>query len=441
MIDNNTPMMEKENWDSQLLSNIARIIPSNVDKKITKSEKLVSLCNYVDVYRNRRITKQIDFMVASATESEITKYSLEEGDLIITKDSEDWREIGVPAYVSEHLCDVLCGYHLALILPENSKVSGHFLLFAFQSAPIIHQFQLSATGVTRYGLTIASIERLIVPIPPLPEQRRIIGVLSTLDEAIEKTEALIAKLEQMKVGLMQDLLTKGIDEHGNVRSEETHEFRDSSLGRIPADWDVKSLSEVVDLRVGYAFKSSWFSEDGVRLLRGQNVGTGVAEWKETRWLSHSVAKRFQEYMLTVGDLIIGMDRTFTQQGYKVSVLTEKDVPCLLVQRVGCFIPMGIPAGFMRILIQSPMYNRQLALQQKGMDIPHLSRNEILSPLIPVPKENAEMDEIAKRIETMYSVLDSNKSHAKKLHSLKSGLMADLLTGRVRVPAGVADEKV
>ena len=77
-----------------------------------------------------------------------------------------------------------------------------------------------------------------------PEQTKIAEILSTVDRAIEQTEALIAKQQRIKTGLMQDLLTRGIDEHGNLRSEQTHKFKDSPLGRIPVEWDAKELGTV-----------------------------------------------------------------------------------------------------------------------------------------------------------------------------------------------------
>lgn len=78
--------------------------------------------------------------------------------------------------------------------------------------------------------------------PQLPEQEKIAEVLSTLDLAIEQTEAFIAKQQRIKTGLMQDLLTFGLDEHGNIRSEATHAFKDSPLGRIPVEWVVAPMS-------------------------------------------------------------------------------------------------------------------------------------------------------------------------------------------------------
>ena len=67
-----------------------------------------------------------------------------------------------------------------------------------------------------------------------------------MDQAIEQTEALIAKQQRIKTGLMQDLLTRGIDEHGSLRSETTHKFKDSPLGRIPVEWEVKTLGSLLE---------------------------------------------------------------------------------------------------------------------------------------------------------------------------------------------------
>jgi type I restriction enzyme S subunit len=94
-----------------------------------------------------------------------------------------------------------------------------------------------ATGVP--SLSRDLLYKIEIPTPPKPEQTKIAEILSTVDRAIEQTEALIAKQQRIKTGLMQDLLTRGIDEHGNLRSEQTHKFKDSSFGRIPVEWEVE----------------------------------------------------------------------------------------------------------------------------------------------------------------------------------------------------------
>ena len=316
---------------------------------------------------------------------------------------------------------------------------SEFVYYAVTAA--VPRLKRLGEGTTFAEISKSSLAKAEVVLPiDKAEQAKIAEVLSTVDRAIEQTEALIAKQQRIKTGLMQDLLTRGIDEHGDLRSEQTHKFKDSPLGRIPVGWDARPLSEVVDLRVGYAFKRAWFADEGVRLLRGENVGTGSADWKDTQWLSSEMADKYPEYMLAEGDIVIGMDRTFTKQGCKVTILGEADVPCLLVQRVGCFMPVRISSDYMQMVIQSAQYQRELLLQQKGMDIPHLSKGEILSPLIPIPKAVEEMESIAGCAKALRTALTNESTHLNTLRLIKTGLMQDLLTGDRRVTALLGSPK-
>ena len=105
-----------------------------------------------------------------------------------------------------------------------------------------------ATGVP--SLSRDLLYTIKIPTPPKAEQTEIADILSTLDRAIEQTEALIAKQQRIKTGLMQDLLTRGIDENGNLRSEQTHQFQDSPLGRIPVNWRIHQLSDLAQVDRG-----------------------------------------------------------------------------------------------------------------------------------------------------------------------------------------------
>lgn len=97
-------------WQLRRLKTIARVQLSNVDKKSVDGEQQVSLCNYVDVYHNDYIRPDMEFMQATATPEQIRKFSLRRGDVLITKDSESWLDIAVPALVVADLPHVLCGY-------------------------------------------------------------------------------------------------------------------------------------------------------------------------------------------------------------------------------------------------------------------------------------------------------------------------------------------
>src|SRR5690606_5131005 len=120
-------------WQVRRLRNLVEMRVSNVDKHTKEEEHPVRLCNYVDVYKNDYIRPSMRLMRATATKEEIERFRLLAGDVLITKDSEAWNDIGVPALVREAAADLVSGYHLALLRPFRQRISGEYLLRALQS--------------------------------------------------------------------------------------------------------------------------------------------------------------------------------------------------------------------------------------------------------------------------------------------------------------------
>ncbi|EKK5435680.1 restriction endonuclease subunit S [Enterobacter hormaechei] len=196
-----------DNWKQYHLSDISKVIVSPVDKKSVAGEIPVELCNYTDVYYNHEITKNIKFMKATATSNEIEKYTLKVDDVIITKDSETPGDIAIPALVSEELNGVVCGYHLAIVRPNKSAVSGAFLNYLFSMPKTRYYFFTLATGATRFGLSIGGINKAQFSLPTVDEQQKIAALLSTSDKEITVLEQKLSYLKQEKKALMQQLLT------------------------------------------------------------------------------------------------------------------------------------------------------------------------------------------------------------------------------------------
>ena len=170
-------------WEVRRLGTIAEMRVSNVDKHSRDGELLVRLCNYVDVYKADRIQTEIALIAATATAEEIEEFRLLPGDVLITKDSEAWDDIGVPTLVEGVTDNTVCGYHLALLRPFCCTVVGGFL---FRSAVVAYQFHVKANGMTRYGLTHNAIKSALLPLPPLPEQTAIVRFLDHADRRIQR---------------------------------------------------------------------------------------------------------------------------------------------------------------------------------------------------------------------------------------------------------------
>src|SRR5690606_18238891 len=133
-------------WGVSKLKYLADVFPSNVDKKSYAGQEEVLLCNYTDVYYNDKITRNIDFMQATATRDQVERFTLKAGDTIITKDSETADDIAIPAYVFDDLPGVVCGYHLAVIRPRQG-VCGAFVSWWFRSRSLKASVHVRANGL------------------------------------------------------------------------------------------------------------------------------------------------------------------------------------------------------------------------------------------------------------------------------------------------------
>lgn len=193
-------------WSWVSISDVAKLSFSSVDKKSVEGEKAVRLCNYMDVFYNRRITNKLPFMDSTASDADIRKFTLNKGDVVLTKDSETPEEIAIAAVVYEQIDNLVCGYHLAVLRPDVAKITGEYLMSAINFHPNHHQFVRLANGATRFGLGIDSISNAQIPLPPLAEQRKIAEILRTWDEAIETAEAELKAKQERKRWLMDRLL-------------------------------------------------------------------------------------------------------------------------------------------------------------------------------------------------------------------------------------------
>jgi type I restriction enzyme S subunit len=193
---------------------LADINPSNVDKHSKEGEKTVRLCNYTDVYKNDYITDDMNFMIATASDEQIERFTLSQNDVIITKDSETANDIAVPAYVKETLNNVVCGYHLSVMRPRN-RIIGEFLLRVLQSKLINIQFEVNANGVTRVGLGTYGQRNPKIPVPPLQEQNQIVEYIHKETQNIYNTVATIEKeialVQEYRTALIAEAVTGKID--------------------------------------------------------------------------------------------------------------------------------------------------------------------------------------------------------------------------------------
>ena len=297
------------NWMMATLSDVADVTISNVDKKTKPGEIPIRLCNYTDVYYNQHIRSNIDFMSATATDREIARCSLFKGDVVITKDSEKDDDIGIPAYISENIDGLVCGYHLVILRPKPEKINGAYLFYSLNSRETEHQFHARANGVTRFGLRKADIGTVTVPLPPLAEQRRIAHILGTLDDKIELNRRMNETLEEMARAIFKDWFVDFGPVRAKMEGREAYlpeeiwrlfpdRLVESELGEVPEGWGVRALGDVMELRYGKSLTAKnrrvgdvpvygsngqvgWHNEELVKgpgIVVGRKGNPGVVKW-------------------------------------------------------------------------------------------------------------------------------------------------------------------
>jgi type I restriction enzyme S subunit len=316
-------------------------------------------------------------------------------------------------------CTNVCG----TLKAKNELVSMPFLAYQLSCHAKEH---VSYIGNPKLMNNVMAEIQLSMPDDEI-EQIKIAEILSTLDQAIEQTEAIIAKQQRIKTGLMQDLLTKGIDENGNIRSEATHEFKDSPLGRIPVEWEMLPLEQLANVNRGK------FTH---RPRNDPAFYGGEFPFIQTGDVTSRIGRTVTSFTQTLNKKGTQVSKEFPAGTIAITIAANIADTAILG------IPMFFPDSVVGAVVREPNNTRFVELMIRrwkpildGLAPQSAQKNinlETLRPLvIPTPKPE-EQALIGKFYESVDSNQERLEESARKLESLKAGLMHDLLTGKVRV---------
>ena len=406
------------NWRTKKLKHIAKYWVSNVNKVAEDNEIPIRLCNYTDVYYNEFIDETRPFMETTATCEEIARFSLKEGDVVITKDSESWDDIAVPALVKK-VNGLVCGYHLAFIRSNQKHLVGQFLFRYLQSPQINQHFQVAATGVTRFGLPKEEIGSVAIALPSIPEQHKICGFIehktAQIDTLIHKKEELIEKLQEKRSALISRIVTQGLPpDAAKAAGLNPHpKMKDSGiewLGKIPEHWELMQLKWAIMFQRGHDLPSDSREEGAVPVVSS----SGISAW-------HNVAKAKGPGIVTgrygtIGEfhLIDGDYWPLNTTLYSIAL-------------------HGNSPGFLRYLLTnlSPLF----LLNSVKSAVPGVDRNDIHSVSVAVPpvaEQRAILDYLDREGVRIDRMIEKVQAAIEKLTEYRSALITDAVTGNIDV---------
>lgn len=420
-------------WRTVQLHEVADIRVSNVDKKAVAGELPVKLCNYMDVYGNDYIRADLPFMEATATAVEIERFGVRRGDVMITKDSETPDDIGIASVVLDDIESLVCGYHLAQLRPREAVVDPTYLSKQLSLPETSAYFAQRATGSTRYGLSTRTIAQTPIRLAPLVEQQRIAAILTSLDTAIEATEALIEKHQQIKAGLMLDLFTRGVGTDGTPRRDASDGLTQTPLGRMPAAWHPSTVGQSFGIDSGITLGPHRRpAKRAAPYLRVANVYRDELRLDD---ISHLEAMAGDEScVLRAKDLLVVEGHANPSEIGRCAIVTEAAAGMLFQNHLFRLRAHAVSAEFGLLWLNSfhlQRYWERTCSTSSGLNTINRRMLNAAPIYVPSSEEQACIVAIAGAARGR---LDAERTSLAKLRMQKQGLMQDLLTGKVPVRA-------
>lgn len=284
-------------------------------------------------------------------------------------------------------------------------------------------------------------QKFETPAPAPAAQKRVASVLTSIDIAIERTEALIAKHQRIKVGLMQDLFTRGVLPNGQLRpphNEVPELYQETAVGWIPSDWQLtglqaKSHAGISWIRTGpfgSALKGEHWRTHGHPVITIGALGEGEFLDEELLFVDGRDAARLRDFQLSAGDVVFSR---VADVGRSV-VIREQHAGWIMssnLMRIALDPNQARPDYLQMQLAGDSRIKAQIRAQVNsgGRDV---ANSAVLSRLRFAWPDPNEQDRIISRVLVHERALQAERRKAEKLQKQKLGLMQDLLTGRVSV---------
>jgi len=309
------------------------------------------------------------------------------------------------------------------VLSNSKDTNGEFLYHYLYSHNMQSQIERMLVGSSYPAINNKDVEILKVPFPPLPEQQKIAEILSTVDEQIRTTQAIIDKSKELKKGLMQKLFSEGI---GHT------EFKETKIGRIPKDWDVVQLGELCEvITKGTTPTTNGFSylEYGINFVKVESIDSfGQFKKQMFAYIGEDCHKSFKRSQLKEGDILISIAGALG----RTAIVTNEILPANTNQAVGIlrlenkslniFIRYFLDSHYLQKFIERV----NVASAQANLNLGHLNKFHIAFP----PRQ--EQEKISKILSEADAKIEKEEQEKAQLEQLKKGLMQQLLTGQKRV---------
>jgi type I restriction enzyme S subunit len=330
-------------------------------------------------------------------------------------------------------CDIAISQDITGLYVDEAKADPVFLVHRMRTG--LQDLKKLNQGTSINGIIRSDLTSYPLELPPLTTQRRIAEILSMLDSAIHQTETLVAKLRDVKSGLMHDLFTRGLASNGTLRApvgDERHHHFHPTLGWIPKDWSaapVRSFGSVTLGRQRSPDKHSglWTTP----YLRVANVFDGFIDYSDVLEMDFTPAER-NVFSLKFGDILLNEGQSLELVGRSALFEGEADRFCFQNTLVRFRVNAGNSERFFSHLFKWFLDRGVFArIAKQTTSVAHLGADRF-ARLICIAVPPNEQRAIAERLDESQRLIACEEKRLTKLQQQRQGLMRDLLSGRVSV---------
>lgn len=348
----------------------------------------------------------------------LPKFQLHYSDVLIALSG---ATTGKVAVINKNIGKALANQRIGKFKVLHSEKIDRKFFYYFSQSTIFNKSMLRNIGRSAQGnLSPEQIKKLPITLPPLPEQRMIAKILSTADETIQQTSEIIAKTQELKKGLMQELLTKGI---GHTR------FKKTEVDEIPEEWEVVKLGDIThEIYYGITARAT-DKESPLKMLRTTDIKNYSTDWEKLPYCEITEKRNnIGKYFLEKDDLIIARAGTTG-----VSILVDRSLNNMVFGSylIKAKLKAFVHSKFIHYFLQSNFYWNHILSTQAGSTMKNINLPILKSLRLPLPPL-PEQKKIAEILSCVDEKIELERKKKAELEELKKGLMQDLLTGRVRV---------
>ena len=409
-------------WEFASLGKIVYLQGGFAFKSKDYKEEGLPLVRISNVTSNEITLNDCVYLPSSSAEQH-SSFLLESGDVLVAMSGATTGKIGL---VSNKDLPALFNQRVGrFVIKDSNRITKSYLAQVVLTKKFKEELLTDAAGGAQPNVSGRNIERIMIPLPPLHEQKKIAEILTTVDEAIEKTTQTIAKTKELKKGLMQKVLTRGI---GHKK------FKKTAIGEIPVGWKVVKLGQVSDFKNGINFKKEQKGGRGILTIDVLNMySTSIYIDPTSLYRIDLNLMNKEDYILKEGDILF-VRSSVKREGVGWACLfkpfSEQATFCGFIIRAR-LIRRNIFPEFLIYFLRSDRVRERLISGSGYVAITNISQNTLQDLDIVIPSYS-EQKEIAEILSSIDNEIEKESNHKEQLELLKKGLMQLLLTGKLRV---------